>query len=356
MTAEERRARERARSHRKREVRAVVLPRISKSELARGRALFPVVDDEGRPRTRGDCAGGERPCPWVSCAHNLYLDVTDVGGVKVNFPDLEPDEMTESCALDVADRGGATLEEAGALLNMTRERFRQIEVKAIEKLGRRARAMGLTEALAADDPVRHDAPVEADGADGGGVGRDFDPDRIMTLAGASSPWGPGGRAEIAAEWVWSAYVKRAGGDGTEEATMGAMSEDEILALVRATTAKLGRRPKYEDLAKEAGVSTPNAMRQRCRDLLVARKLRTVRGSAGGVFIPGEDPGGMPSAPVERAPSPRAHAPSAKSAAIVRVRAHATGGLEVLIEKRAELAARIERIDAVIGFMRDGVTP
>jgi len=52
----------------------------------------------------------------------------------LNFPDLEVWEMVDSCALDVADRGGTTLEEAGAMMNLTRERIRQVEVKALVKL------------------------------------------------------------------------------------------------------------------------------------------------------------------------------------------------------------------------------
>src|SRR5687768_18394193 len=42
--------------------------------------------------------------------------------------------MNETCALDIADRGGTTLEEVGAILNLTRERIRQVEVKALAKL------------------------------------------------------------------------------------------------------------------------------------------------------------------------------------------------------------------------------
>jgi hypothetical protein len=42
--------------------------------------------------------------------------------------------MNESCALDVADRGGTTLEDVGAIMNLTRERIRQLEVKALAKL------------------------------------------------------------------------------------------------------------------------------------------------------------------------------------------------------------------------------
>ena len=42
--------------------------------------------------------------------------------------------MTETCALDIADRGGTTLEEVGAIMNLTRERIRQVEVKGLAKL------------------------------------------------------------------------------------------------------------------------------------------------------------------------------------------------------------------------------
>jgi hypothetical protein len=95
------------------------------------------LPDIDRPKTRGDCLLGPRPCPFVGCRHHLYLDVLPTGSMKFNFPDLEPDELTETCALDVADRGGATLEDAGALLNVTRERVRQMTMAVCEKLRRR---------------------------------------------------------------------------------------------------------------------------------------------------------------------------------------------------------------------------
>jgi hypothetical protein len=56
------------------------------------------------------------------------------GAIKLNFPDLEVWELTESCSLDVADRGGTTLEDVGAIMNLTRERIRQVEVKALAKI------------------------------------------------------------------------------------------------------------------------------------------------------------------------------------------------------------------------------
>jgi hypothetical protein len=129
--------REQRRSRRKRDIRArtISVKRMTKRELEMGRLLYPEVDDIVRPKTRAECADGERPCPFVSCKHHLYLDVSArTGAIKLNFPDLEVWEMTETCALDVADRGGTTLEEVGAIMNLTRERIRQVEVKGLAKL------------------------------------------------------------------------------------------------------------------------------------------------------------------------------------------------------------------------------
>jgi hypothetical protein len=128
--------REQRRSRRKRDVRArtISVKRMTKRELELGRLLYPEVEVD-RPVTRADCANGERPCPFVSCQHHLYLDVSArTGAIKLNYPDLEVWEMTETCALDVADRGGTTLEEVGAIMNLTRERIRQVEVKGLAKL------------------------------------------------------------------------------------------------------------------------------------------------------------------------------------------------------------------------------
>jgi hypothetical protein len=72
---------------------------------------------------------------FLSCKHHLYLDVNPAtGSIKVNFPDLDPWELEDSCALDVADRGGITLEEVGLVMNLTRERIRQLETRALLKL------------------------------------------------------------------------------------------------------------------------------------------------------------------------------------------------------------------------------
>lgn len=89
-----------------------------------------------RPQTREDCRDGIRPCPFVSCKYHLYLDVNPRNGhVKYNFPNLEPWDLDESCALDIAEsEPGITLEEVGKVMNLTRERVRQVEVSGMEKI------------------------------------------------------------------------------------------------------------------------------------------------------------------------------------------------------------------------------
>ncbi len=111
--------------------------------------------DATRPKTRADCVNGQRPCPYVSCKYNLFVDVNPrTGSVKMNFPDKELDEVGDTCALDVADRGGITLEEVGVIMNLTRERVRQLETRGLLKL--RVIADDEPRPVAAQAPVPHD--------------------------------------------------------------------------------------------------------------------------------------------------------------------------------------------------------
>jgi hypothetical protein len=116
----------------------VPLKKISRRDMAVDRVLYPeaVAGGYWRPATRADCANVPRPCPFVGCAHNLFVDVNEeTGAIKFNAPGLEPDEVPgDSCALDVAERGSLTLEGVAAAMNLTRERARQIEEEVLAKL------------------------------------------------------------------------------------------------------------------------------------------------------------------------------------------------------------------------------
>ncbi len=83
---------------------------------------------ENRPRTRGDCVDGPRPCPWSSCRHNLGLDVQRDGTIAF------VDGLQDSCSLDVADRNvgvGVSPKKIGELTGRTRQSSDQILAGAL---------------------------------------------------------------------------------------------------------------------------------------------------------------------------------------------------------------------------------
>ena len=114
--------------------KTIAMKRLTREELRQGALMYPPVDIP-RPTSRAECREEMRPCPWVACKHHLYLDINpETGSIKINVPDLEPWELKHTCALDVAERGGITLEEVGEIMNLTRERIRQVEVRGLLKL------------------------------------------------------------------------------------------------------------------------------------------------------------------------------------------------------------------------------
>lgn len=163
--------------------RTIQIREITQFQLKAGRADLDAMGANGpyvRPKTRGDCewcptcqqvrdeadslelvaedpALGcghrvsevilrSRPCVFIACKFALYLDVSDTGSIVLNFPHLEPSQMPadESCVLDIAAKGGLSLEEIAAVTNRTRERIRQIETNALTEMEPSARrALGL---------------------------------------------------------------------------------------------------------------------------------------------------------------------------------------------------------------------
>jgi len=91
-------------------------------------ALRILQEHEPRPETRAECLnrGRMRPCPYVSCERHLYMDVTESGTLKLNFPGKEVWELEETCADDVAELGGVSAKRAGELVGLKKGRVDQM--------------------------------------------------------------------------------------------------------------------------------------------------------------------------------------------------------------------------------------
>lgn len=71
----------------------------------------------------------------------------------MTFPTLELEEMPATCSLDVADEGGATLEQVALCLNITRERVRQIETSIRARVEAELTERGIDGDSAAEGPT-----------------------------------------------------------------------------------------------------------------------------------------------------------------------------------------------------------
>jgi hypothetical protein len=125
------------------------------SNITKGRLHLTVLAQEWqRPKTRGDCEDGPRPCPWVSCRHHLALDVTLRGDLHKSWPFDESNaeavadallDRKATCSLDVAEQGDHTAAEVGTFLNVTRQRIEAIEHVA-HRRARHVRQAGVARA------------------------------------------------------------------------------------------------------------------------------------------------------------------------------------------------------------------
>jgi hypothetical protein len=98
-----------------------------------------------------DGKNSARPCPWVACKHHLGIEVTDAGSLKII---KDWDDGRATCVLDIVRTNGSmTLETSGAFLGITRERMRQVEVRALFR-AKRAK-------VELEDPPEHRESVEA---------------------------------------------------------------------------------------------------------------------------------------------------------------------------------------------------
>lgn len=111
---------------------------------------LPVLQSQ-RPRTRGDCLPGgwneKRPCLFASCRHSLLVDI-DCDTMEVRETAEDPRRLPATCSLDVADAVDGSdktviLRDLEGYFGKTRERVRQIELRAIRAFGEGMSLSGL---------------------------------------------------------------------------------------------------------------------------------------------------------------------------------------------------------------------
>lgn len=88
-----------------------------------------------RPLKRSDCENESRPCPYVACRWNLFLEVKETGSILGSEKQMFGEGVGGECALDYIDKyGQMTLEQVGEAFGITRERARQIIDEALKKV------------------------------------------------------------------------------------------------------------------------------------------------------------------------------------------------------------------------------
>jgi hypothetical protein len=83
-----------------------------------------------------------RPCVFVGCERNTFLDVTRDGKIRYNRYGVEPDECEDSCAQDVADEvgaEGASHERIGIAMGITRNGAAVVIERSMKKMRRAQR-------------------------------------------------------------------------------------------------------------------------------------------------------------------------------------------------------------------------
>ncbi len=107
-----------------------------------------------RPATRADCEALPRPCPFSRTCHygleanDWRMESKNNQGIQHLRGQLQRAEggVTESCSLDVADRGPHELEVIGRYLGVSREAVRLVEARALKKLAKNFRMRKLQNA------------------------------------------------------------------------------------------------------------------------------------------------------------------------------------------------------------------
>lgn len=79
-----------------------------------------------RPSKRSECLDGPRPCPWASCRYHLNLDLITKNNRDEILENPSYEWGSDSCALDVAERGPLTSKEIAPLLGMSQSGCKEL--------------------------------------------------------------------------------------------------------------------------------------------------------------------------------------------------------------------------------------
>lgn len=133
------------------------------AKRAQAAKVTPMPTSHWRPKTRLDCFKVPRPCPYVTCRYNLFLEVCQNGSLRLPHGEHEDAVLKQkrSCALDLAEDGPRTLDDVGRAQSLNRERVRQIEAIAVAKV----RALIGYPVNLADGGVSADVPVAEEGGE-----------------------------------------------------------------------------------------------------------------------------------------------------------------------------------------------
>lgn len=111
--------------------------KITEKTLLAGKAELDSLGIEGimheRPKIRAECPD-YRPCPYVGCRYNNYLEIMENGGIRFNFNGIEPFERNTGCTLDLAEKRSYNSGEIADAVGMTRTTVNQEVRIALEKI------------------------------------------------------------------------------------------------------------------------------------------------------------------------------------------------------------------------------
>lgn len=94
------------------------------------------VSPEKPPTCRAECASIERPCNRYGCIHHAYPQTERAGRPhRGKHNEVTLVEREDSCVLDVAEKGMTPRPVVGKKLGITKERVRQLEDRAMRKIG-----------------------------------------------------------------------------------------------------------------------------------------------------------------------------------------------------------------------------